>query len=470
MPRKEPDPSTPTAAYEYMMPMWDIIDTLLGGTGAMRAAGEKYLPRHTEEESSSYAERLEMTVLYNKFEQTLDELSGRPFSDPIKLGEDIPPEIQNLLGDIDLEGNNLDTFCRQWFRTGFGKAFCHVLVEMPRIEEIEGQRRTRADDLRENVRPYWVLIDPEDVVAMYSEVVDGQERLTHVRIREVQVEQVGFEEVSREFIRVLEPGCVDIWEKQIIRKKAKWTLVDTFNTGLDKIPLITFYSSRLSLGFGKPPLLDLAYLNVTHWQSTSDQRNILTVSRFPMLAVSGVDEDEANEHIKIGPKRLLTTSLPESRYYYVEAEGNAIISGSKDLEALEKQMESYGSQFLDPRGRNVTATEKLIDTAQSMSILQALILVFEDSVSRALDLTAEWLGVNSGKGGTIELNRDLGAEGVETATLQTLDNARTRGDISRETYLTELKRREVLKHDFDSAKDKVLLDKEPKLPTEKATT
>jgi len=34
----------------------------------------------------------------------------------------------------------------------------------------------------------------------------------------------------------------------------------------------------------KPPLLDLAWLNVEHWQSASDQSNILHVARVPICS------------------------------------------------------------------------------------------------------------------------------------------------------------------------------------------
>jgi hypothetical protein len=45
---------------------------------------------------------------------------------------------------------------------------------------------------------------------------------------------------------------------------------------------------RCAFGDGEPPLLDLAYLNVKHWQSQSDQDNILHIARVPILALIGV--------------------------------------------------------------------------------------------------------------------------------------------------------------------------------------
>lgn len=161
---KDPkSPATTSGAYDQMLPRWHVIETLLGGTEAMREAGETYLPRHQEETDKGYQERLASAVLLNMVEQTLDTLSGKPFSEPIKLNEDVPPAIEEtILPDVDLQGNNLDVFARQWFREGMAKALCHVLIDMPRPAPREdGQPRTLADDRREGLRPYWVMIKPE---------------------------------------------------------------------------------------------------------------------------------------------------------------------------------------------------------------------------------------------------------------------------------------------------------------------
>ena len=73
---------------------------------------------------------------------------------------------------------------------------------------------------------------------------------------------------------------------------------------------------------GELPLLDLAWLNIAHWQSSSDQRHVLTVARFPMLAGSGVPE---NTNVVVGPDRMLTTPNADGKFYYVEHTGAAIV-------------------------------------------------------------------------------------------------------------------------------------------------
>ena len=130
MPQKKPDdPSITSAAYDVMQPRWQRIDAVLGGTETMRAAGTAYLPQHSEEADEVYDERLKTSTLLNETEIILNGWVGKPFSKPVQLSETTPEQIKEWADDIDLQGNNLDVFAREWFRSGVAKGFSHVLVE-----------------------------------------------------------------------------------------------------------------------------------------------------------------------------------------------------------------------------------------------------------------------------------------------------------------------------------------------------
>lgn len=453
---KDPkSPATTSGAYDQMLPRWHVIETLLGGTEAMREAGETYLPRHQEETDQGYRERLASAVLLNRVEQTLDTLSGKPFSEPIKLNEDVPKAIEEtILPDVDLQGNNLDVFARQWFREGMAKALCHVLIDMPRPAPREdGQPRTLADDRREGLRPYWVMIKPECLLFARSEVINGVEVLQHVRIIEHYMEQDGFAEVCKRRIRVLEPGLVQLWEpvKKSNAQKEEWVLADEWATGLNYVPLVTFYADRQGFMMGKPPLLDLAHLNVAHWQSASDQRHILTVSRFPILACSGASGEDSDP-VVVGPNKVLYNPDPAGRFYYVEHTGQAIAAGRTDLKDLEEQMAGYGAEFLKRKTGGQTATARALDSAEATSDLSAMTGLFEDALAQALDITAEWMRLGT-NGGTVELVKDYDLSETDAPGLQALQVAREKRDISRKTYLNGLRLRGVLPEDFDEDED-----------------
>lgn len=459
-----PDPSAPGRSYSEMAPKWAMINALLGGTDAMRAAGRAYLPQYENESDRRYATRLNMATLLNLTAFTLANLVGRVFKNPMVLNDDVPEAIRGttpdpetglqsdpgLAEDIDGQGNHLHVFCYNWFERGVAKGLGHVLIEMPVAAAPEpGRVRTKADDA--GLRPYWVHVAAENVIFMSSAFVGGKEVLQQVRILEEYTEPSGmFEESCGTQVRVLRPGLWEVWRYTEDRRgNRSWYVADAGETQLDYIPLVTFYARRTGLGVSKVPLEDLAQLNVEHWQSKSDQRSILTAARFPILAVAGSDgEDETTgRKVSLGPYSLLSTTDPTGRYYYVEHTGAAINAGRTDLRDLEDQMASYGAQFLKKKADMESATGRILDSSETLSDLQAFALNFKDSVEQALKITAECLGLDGGGGSvTIDAGLSLSLDGSD---LQTLNAARANRDLSRRQYLEELKRRDVLADDFD---------------------
>ncbi|ATS92196.1 portal protein [Stenotrophomonas phage DLP4] len=460
-PSKKPTVATPSGAYLRMQPRWKMIDALLGGTETMRAAGKEYLPQYDNESNKNYETRLERAVLLNMTEQTLDTLAGKPFREQIVLGDDVAADFQDMSEDIDMQGSNLQSFARAWFREGWAKGLSHVLVEHPTPEEQVDEAglpvaRTLADDRSQGLRPYWVHIKPECLIAAYAAVVNGKEVLTHVRIKETSVERVGWEEMLVERVRVLEPGIWQVWAPD--EKGEEWHIESEGTTSLDFIPLVTFYAGKRSgLMECKPPLIDLAHLNVEHWQSKSDQRNVLTVSRFPILAAAGVPSDQK---ITVGPNNFLTTEDVQGKWYYVEHTGAAIAAGQTDLESLEDQMATYGAEYMRKQPGDETATGRALDSAESSSYLASTVHDFQDCLEQAMKYTANWLG--QGDGGSVQVDSDVDLGEADAAELDTLNKARAQRDISRKTYLGELQKRGILSDDFDEEQDAEFLEEEAK--------
>ena len=225
---------------------------------------------------------------------------------------------------------------------------------------------------------------------------------------------------------------------------------------IDEIPLVTFYAERTDFMISKPPILDLVDLNITHWQSSSDQRSILTVARFPMLAGSGVT-DEDNK-LKVGPRQWLFTSDAQGKYYYVEPDGKAIAAGRDDLSDLENQMSSYGAEFLKKRPGTQTATARALDSAEATSPLQDMVLRFIDAMNQALTLTGKWADIE--EPGFVTVNAEFGLTAQEDADLRALTDARKNRDLSRRKYLNELRRRGTLPVDFDAEENDFEIERE----------
>lgn len=466
--KKALNPSTPSAAYEYMAPKWSMINCLLGGTASMRAAGNTYLPKHPHESTDNYNNRLNTATLLNMTEITLEALVGKPFSEQVKLN-DASTAIEEFAKDVDLQGNNLHAFLRQFFRESLAKSFCHVLIDRPVLADAPGYVRTVADDQNENNQPYWSIISPENVIFIQYAKIGGGYVPVHVRIRECITERVGYVEVETVQIRILEPGTWRILqERKNIKGQMVWVETSAGVTSLDYIPFVTFYANGSGMQ-GKPPLEDLAFLNTRHWQSGADQNNILTVARFPMLAVSGAHDSPGKDAMVIGPRQLLATRAENGKFYYVEHSGKAIASGAKDLEKLEQDMAGYGAEFLRKRPGGATATARALDSAEATSPLMDMTLRFMDAVDMLLHFTAHWMGEKDVKKPTVTITTDFGPEDIKDVDLRTLAEMRRNRDISRKGFIDELMRRGSLAETFNPEEDLKLLQTEPEIQSPFAT-
>lgn len=426
------DPAMPSAACMRMAARWELPRALMGGTPAMRLAGPRWLPRHPAESGRHYHARLQRTVLRNFFRRTVQTLTGKVFSRPIVLGEDVPPRLRDLMEDVDLTGRHLNIFARDVFADALVCGLSHVLVDYPRA--VPGQ--TLADERAAGARPYAVHIKAEQVAGWRIAEVGGRPVLAQLRIRETVQEPDGvFGERPVEQIRVLEPGGWRLWRRG---DDGVWFMVEEGETSLREIPLVTVYTGRLGFMEAEAPLDDLAWLNLEHWQIRSDQRNALNVTSFPILAAAGWNQDDGQ--VEFGPNKFLTTTDPSGRFYYVESGGAHLAAGRAELEALEDAMRLFGLQF-ELRDVATTATARRIDAAEGAAPLQAWALAMADALEQMLALFARWEGLADG--GSVTLGADLGPL-QDGDGLDALLKARAAGDIGRAEFVAELKRRGVL--------------------------
>lgn len=441
---EKPTVATPLPAWQTMSERMSLPEALMGGTPAMRAKGQTYLPREPREDEAGYSKRLSRTVLFNAFKRAVNSLTGRVFAKPLDVADDVPPALAYLIDNADQQGSHLNVFAKRVFEIGLTYGLCHVLVEMPKA--IPGA--TLQAEREAGIRPYLVRIHPQELIGWRF---DGP-RLVQIRILQTIERNDGdYGVVSVQQVRVIEVGRFAVHEKNA---KGEWAIVDEGETSFSEVPLATFYAARTGLMQAEPPLEDLAYLNVTHWQSSSDQRNILHIARVPLL----FGKNLADSEITIAPDNLIKGPA-ESDLKYVEHAGNAIKAGYDDLESIEEKMRILSMEPMLPRSGAQTATARAMDSIENTSQLQAMSVALSDCLQNAFLHAAKAVGEKSG--GTITANTDLALSSRDGTDMQTLLQARLAGEISRETLWDEMKRRNVLVDAFDADVESERLADEP---------
>lgn len=434
-----------TEAYKQMSQYWTLPLTLMGGTDAMRAAGRQYLPQNVKEKNEDYYNRLKRTVLFNAFRKTVIDLSTRPHSKPIVL-ENASSEVQEWATDIDRMGNNLNRFSFFSFMTAMIYGLNHILVD---YEQTPGNL-TLQQERDGKYRPYFTMISPDCLIGWRTAIVNGQERIIQARIKEEKMVPNGrYGERKVTQIRVLEPGVYEIWELQ---KNGKYVLVeDGMYSATDYVPLVTTYTRQEGFLMGLPPLMDLAHLNQNHWESSSAQSHILHYARMPILfgknLLSGKPKTEGQDNAQTLAVNAMFTGPENSDLKYVEPTGAAINSGRMSLADLKEEMAVFGLDFLVRKpsvSSRETATGKSIDTQLAHSDLERMALNHQHALEQAFAMMKIFTGRDTDA--TVKLVTDFGIS-LNANQAELLLNARRAGEITRQTFLSELKRMNMLSDD-----------------------
>ncbi|CAB3784372.1 DUF4055 domain-containing protein [Pararobbsia alpina] len=427
-----------TPAVETMAEDYPIVAALLGGTTAMRKAGSTYLPQWPNEDDDAYANRVKTATLFPAFGRTCEVLTGKPFSKPVTLGEDVPPRIVEWCDDIDLQGHNLHAFAAAVCFHVISYGMCGILVDFPNA----GALRTKAEEVAAGVRPYFVHIHAQSILGWRAERINGVQTLTQFRFLEVVSEPDGeFGEKEVEQVRVLYPGRWQVWresEKADASGKKDWVLYDEGETTLQKIPFVPVYGRRTGFMQAAPPLVELAHMNVEHWQSKSDQQTILHIARVPILFAKMLGDNP----ITVGAATAVKSDDPEGDLKFVEHTGQAIKAGSDELLALEDRMRQVGAELLVIKPGNMTVAHTVADNEAGMCTLQRIIQDLEDATDAALALAAEW--VKEPEGGHIEIFNDFGVASLAEASLELLRDMNVDGTFSDESLFAEAQRRGVI--------------------------
>ena len=451
---------------ESMAVCWPMITALLGGTAAMRQAGKTYLPKWPNEEEAFYKNRLATATLFPAFSRTVEVLSGKPFSRPVTWDEKVVPQrIRGMFADVDLQGTNLHSFLADICEEAMAYGLCGILVEHPPAEK----QLSLAEERQRGLRPYFVKVNANSLLDYDSERVNGQETFTMLRF----VETVSERDPDNEFavkdieqVRVLNPGRWRIYREKLNETSGvlEWQQHDEGTTSLNKITFVPVYGDKRGFMNGRPPLAELAWLNVEHWQSRSDQQTILHVARVPVLFGKKLGDGP----ISVGAASAILSEEDEADLRYVEHSGKAIEAGRTDIIDLEEKMRQIGAELLVIKPGHRTVVQTLTDNEASTSALQRMVCDLTDAARMALQYLAEWTGEPDG--GHVTIFSDFGATTLAEASTDFLVGMYKTRALSDETLFNEIQRRGLINSELRWADEQLRIRAMPPPMPEKPAT
>lgn len=455
-----------------MLPYWEQVGDIVKGKDAITGRSTAYLPKYPKEEQTDYDSRLQFNKFTNIYRDVVENLASKPFEQEITLpdaGETKPPEsIRDFIEDVDGSGNNLTIFGSEAFFNGINATAHWVLIDYPTTDTT--RVRTRDEEKKLGIRPFWSHILAQNVLDAVSKVINGKEEWVYIEILEP-----GTADIIRVFRRA---DSLVTWEtyKQNVETK-EWIPQEVGTVSIGVIPMVLFYTGRRD---GKryyfyPLMRDAADLQIDLYQQESALKYAKHLTAFPMLAGNGIrpqmDTDGKTPlKIGIGPGRVLYSS-PDGKgnsgtWTFIEPNAASLKFLSEDIKETIQQLRELGRQPLTAQSGNLTTITTAVAAGKARSAVAACAIRLKDALENALVITSLWLSQSEYKP-EVKVYTDFDDFSDTASNIDALVTMRENGDISQLTYWDEMKRYKVLSPEFEAEDEiKRILAEVPSDPTD----
>lgn len=473
-------PTFVAPAYTEMSPRWKLCRDVNVGTEALRddANLDTYVPKGPAETTDERKARAYRAEVFPMFKDTIKGLVGLALRKPPVLGDDVPQSIVDLAENIDGAGTALPIFVRRLFADALNVGHVGLLVDVPKVTSDKPMTIRQQKEI--GLRPYWVMVKAEQIINWRTQVINGSVVLTLLVIQEVIDEPVGdFGTVSvlryRVFRRDELTGLInyELWTQVDTHKDpeldAEGTLVMT------RIPFVVCYGGdRIGPLQSLPPLIDLAYTNIAHFQVLSDHRSAIHASSNPILVTKGrtgaapvtpdpnapttiagqsFDNPAIAGVTPSAPTLVLGTSTgidvgKEGDAKYIEHSGQAIGGSRQELVDIETRGAAQGLSMLqrDTRAAQTAETERLQRNEKDAQLANA-VGSLKDLLETGLAFTAIFMGESTG--GSVEIDMSFADSVITDARIDTLNKVVVANNLTRWTFWDLLIKGGILPDDFD---------------------
>jgi len=447
-------PFTRTRAVMDMVKGWEIMKAVTNGTEYLRDNSEAFLPLEPREDYTAYLSRVNRAVFSPYTQRLIRAATGLIMRKPIALIGD-PYWTDVFAKDVDGCGSDLDEYARRVLICSLTYGQSHILVDYP----APTGALSLAEERAQNRRPYWIEIDPTNIYGWRLDREVNYGSLIQVRIAEKAVVPSGeFGEQVFDQVRVIEPGKFSIYRKVSPKKdlinledssyagnfdgpenEKNYELVDSGEFSLGEVPLVSVYSGKTDTLTSKPPLLDIAYLNLAHFQRQADLIHSLHVASQPMLVLEGWDDQTKDMSISVN---YAMATQPGNKVYYVEPASSAFEAQTNEIQELQVQMATLGISTLSQQKFVAeSADARRLDRVDTNSMLSMVSLELEQKLQKVFNLSANYLGMEPPE---VKISRDFDIERLIGQDITALTSLFDQKVIDREEFRDILVQGEVL--------------------------
>lgn len=208
---------------------------------------------------------------------------------------------------------------------------------------------------------------------------------------------------------------------------------------LDFIPFIILSYKNIN-ETPRPPLLDLANLNIDHYILDLMFKNGLNVVSMPTPIISANNNIFNDEPLKLGYANVLT--LPAgSTAQFLELNGNSLVILQNSIKDLEQKMLIMGTRILE-QNKNVGESAEAIRLNQigEIGVLNGTIDSLQDGINSVL----KWFSIFYEDTGSVSINKNFLQQSITAQMIDTFVKLLEKEVVTKEELRNELVKSNLL--------------------------
>ena len=428
-----------------MQPYWGRMQAVTNGTDFIRYYAPTYLPQEPREPKDAYETRVQRSVLSPYTVRLIDNAAGLILRRPIIIdGDDF---WKTWSENVDGLGSSLNEYARRALVSALCYGHSGILVDFPPDPGVT----TLFEERQLGRRPYFNHIDAYQIWGWRQESPIPNSPLNQIRLHEFATIPEGkFGQTRVERMRVIYPEKYEVYQRngEVYGDTSpvgtqEIGLIETGELPFNQIPFVPIYTNRTGMLTSSPPLIDIANLNITHYQRQADLIHALHIAAMPILVMEGWDD--ADDSTAVGVNYGMITT-PGNKVYYVNADAGAFKRPTRrNQRTRNADVHAWNFQA------SWTKVRRRIRRRQthrpSPSQLRPLHhRDWESSIQQAYYFAARYLGIEPPK---ITIERDFDFYKLLGQDVSVIGQLRAEGALSNETYLDILKSGEIIPDKVD---------------------
>lgn len=437
--------------YSKNLTKWQLMRDALAG----EVAKEKYVPKLSDQEAEEYSAYVGRAEFYNATARTQVALTGLLFAKPPKV--ELPEALKTIGENISLDDDTLEALAKNIADECLSVGRCGVLVDLPSVEKSD---YSKLEAERLNLRAYATLYKAENIINWKTAKINGSNVTSLVVLAETYTEPTNDEFVEKIKTRYRVLDLHEGYYRQRVFSETKAGIFEVVSEiypsangqKLEYLPFTFFNVNDLKTSVEKPPLLDLAKVNISHFRSEVDLEHGTHFTALPTPYVTGY-QGETEGKLKIGSTAVWAINSPDAKVGFLEFSGAGLSTLENRIAVKEKRMSILGARLLLDEKKTAEATETLqMRKSGENAVLTSVAATISEGIVSFLKDIAFFENI-VGENLIYEINTDYNLTMIEPQLLAQIIAGIQSGNIPNEVLYDALLKGELMPETIQSYED-----------------